>query len=483
MKSSVLRSFKNFRVFFFAFVCLGLYGIAANAEVALTVYNNDLGLVREVRQMDIQEGIHEVTLTDVAAQIDATSVRIKSLSDPATRVLEQNFRYDGLMLERMLVGFLNKPIHIVDRAGQEHEGMLIAIGQTTEPTINRPQSAGSNDLILIEDEKIVLVEGGPKQVLKPAVDESLVLIPTLAWQIAAKKSGKQDLELSYLTGGISWTADYTLVMTDKSDLADLSGWVTLNNRSGADYRDAKLKLVAGDVNRVVEAPVPMRRGREKMALYAMDEAAGQAFEERGFFEYHLYELQRSTDVLDNEQKQVELLTANGIKTERVYIYDYRRDAEKVAVELRFKNEEENNLGIPLPKGRIRMFSRDEDETMQFVGEAQIDHTPKKEKIELEVGKVFDMKAERKVMDAQDDKSFSSRTHTETIEVKLRNRKDEDVTIRVREYPGARHVGDWEIKKNSHEFEKKDAYTVEFPVPVPADSEVTLTYTFEQVWPD
>lgn len=455
--------------------------IPAFAEVALTVYNNDQGLVRETRTLTLDEGTHEVTLTDVAARIDTTSVKIKSLTDPATRVLEQNFRYDGLMLERMLVNFLDREIRIIDRAGIEHNGQLLAIGETTTPTIQRPNPATSNDLILLEQnqhgKKIVLVEGGPKQILVPAVDQSLVLVPTLAWLVNAEKAGEHTIELSYLTGGISWSADYTLVFTDESDKADLNGWVTLTNHSGADYLEAKLKLVAGDVNRVQEH-VPQR---EVYFAKAADVVAQGAFVERGMFEYHLYELQRPADVLNNEQKQVELLSAPGIQIERRYIYDVNRDAEKVSVELRFKNEEANQLGIPLPKGRIRTFSKDADETMQFVGEASIDHTPKDEKIELEVGKSFDLRGERRIVETKDSEMFGQRTHTETVEIKLRNHKDKAATIRVREQ-AAQGARNWEIVKSTHKYEKKDAFVVEFPIDVQPNGEVVLTYTIERSWP-
>ena len=452
------------------------YG-TATGETAITVYNSDLGLVRETRTIHLDEGIHEVALTDVAAQIDPTSVRIKSLTDPATRVLEQNFRYDGLMLERMLVNYLDKEIRLVDRAGQEHTGLLIAIGQTTTPTLHRPDGAGSNDLILLEDDKIVLIEGGPKQVLRPAVDPSLVLVPTLAWLVGTEEGGEHNLELSYLTSGISWSADYNLVTEDESDLADLLGWVTLNNRSGADYRDAKLKLVAGDVRR--EELRRGARGRDVLYAGAAVMEAAPAFEERGLFEYHLYELQRTTNVLDNEQKQVELLAANAINIERLYIFDANRDSKKVLVQLAFKNDEESNLGMPLPKGRIRMFSRDTDGTLQFVGEASIDHTPKDERIELEAGKTFDLRAERRIVDVKESKMFGRRTRTEFIEVKLRNHKEKDVTIRVREHVGG--AREWEITESTHDHEKKDIDTIYFPVTVEKDGESVLEYTIERTW--
>lgn len=454
-----------------------LFAAQTFAETALTVYNNDLALVRETRTLRIEKGISEVTLTDVAARIDATSVRIKSLTDPSTRVLEQNFRYDGLLLERMLVNYLDKSVRLIDRAGIEHSGILIAIGRTTTPTLPRPHEAGSNDLIMIENDRIVQIEGGPRQMLKPAIDESLVLVPTLAWLVQGETAGEHQLELSYLTGGMSWTADYTLVTGEENNLADLAGWVTLNNRAGADFRDATLKLVAGEVNRV--RPPQPRRGRRELNMKAAGVMMDEAFEERGLFEYHLYEMQRKTDVLDNEQKQVELLSAKGVEVQRNYIYDVQRDAEKISVELAFKNEKANQLGIPLPKGRIRTFSRDTDGSLQFVGEAAIDHTPKDEKIELEVGKSFDIRAERRVVDVKEDKTFRRRTRTETIEVKLRNHKEKDVTIRVREHVGR---NEWKITEKTHEFEKKDASTIDFLVDAPKDEEVILTYTIERSWP-
>lgn len=462
---------------------LAVLGISAiNAlsfgDTSLTIYNTDLGLIRETRNLTLRSGTHEIILTDVAARIDPTSVKIRSLTDPATRILEQNFRYDGLLLERMLVNYLDREIRIVDRKGNNHTGILLAIGQTATPILNRPNGAGGNDLILMENNSMVLIEGGPKQVVEPAVDDSLVLVPTLAWIADTQTEGDHQIELSYLSGGLSWSADYTLLVHEENELADLNGWVTLNNQSGADYRNTLLKLIAGDVHRE-QMGRTVRRGRE--ALYAgaaVIESDGLV--ERGLFEYHLYELQRHTDVLDNEQKQVELLAAQNITTPRTYIFDVGLDPEKVNVELKFKNEKENQLGMPLPKGRIRTFSRDADGTLQFVGEASIDHTPKDETVKLQVGKSFDLRGERKVLDVKDESNLWRRVHTETVEIKLRNHKTKKESIIVREHLGGR--GNWEIVKKSHAFEKKDQWTIEFPVEVNPDHESLLTYTVRYTRP-
>ncbi|HEX7519017.1 MAG TPA: DUF4139 domain-containing protein, partial [Candidatus Deferrimicrobium sp.] len=311
----------------------------------------------------------------------------------------------------------------------------------------------------------------------PEVPRDLIARPTLSWLLGAKESGRRELEALYLTNGMTWRADYVLVLGAGEDRADLSGWVTLDNRSGATFRNARLRLVAGDVNRVRE---DLGRRGYPAAKAAMAMEAAPQFKESELFEYHLYALSRPTDVKNNQSMQVGLLAAEGVPVKKEYVfsgadhyYRARQTGEiarnrKVPVFLLFRNDKASRLGMPLPKGIVRVYKRDREDAIQFVGENSIDHTPKDEKVRLMLGDAFDVLGDRKQTDW---KVVSANTYEAAYEISLRNHKKEGVTVRVVEpIPG-----EWKILDATHSHEKEDSGTAIFAVKVEPDQEVKLRY--------
>lgn len=435
--------------------------VSATEGVQLTVYNDNLAVVKDRRRMTIPSGQGLVKFSDVASQIDATSVHFESLSDPiGTQVLEQNYEYDLVNPTKLLDKYLDKEVMLLTKDQAIYTGTLL--------------SQAEGRVILRDSEGKLQVVTGGENLLKvelAGLPEGLITKPTLVWQTYSAKPGDQLCQVTYMTGGISWKADYVMVVDEKDTEVDLTGWVTLDNQSGATYKEARLKLIAGDVNRAPE-PRPMRKSR--MAVDAMGgpmEAAAPQFEEKAFFEYHLYTLQRPTTVGQAQTKQVQLLTAGDVPAKKIFIYDGSRTGKKVEVKMEFKNSEENHMGMPLPKGRVRAFKADSDGSLEFIGEDQIDHTPKDEQLRILLGNAFDIVGERNQLDHKE----VSRVVTEdTWEIKLRNHKKEAVTVTVSEP----QWGDWKVIKTSHPGKKKDAKTFEIPVDVPVDGEVVITYTVQ-----
>ncbi len=436
---------------------LGGLMIAAGSsarEVQLTVYNNDLGLVRDVRDLDLEAGRASVRVADVAAQIDPTSVHLKSLSrDEGITVVEQNYRYDLASPDRILERYLDERVEAVLEGGELHGGKLLSF---------------TNDQIVLEESgRISILQRAKIIDLRcPSLPEGLITKPTLVWDVEADKAGSQKAELSYLTTGISWHAEYVAVTNEDDTMADLAAWVSVDNRSGTDYPDARLQLIAGDVHRVQPEQPPRP---DMMAMEGVRRAAKVGFEEEAFFEYHLYTLPRAATVRDRETKQIALFAPTRTPVQKLYEYQPWQDEKKIRIVLQFENKEERSLGLPLPKGKVRTYKRDSHGGQQFVGEDRIDHTPKNEKVRLGLGNALDIVAERTV---KDQTRISERVYEQTIEVKFRNRKTEAVTIVAQD----RFWGDWEVKQSSHPATKKDAYTAEWSVPVGPDAETVLTYT-------
>lgn len=439
--------------------------IADQTEVALTVYSSNIGLVKEVREIELSNGEHELRFMDVAAQVIPATVHIKSLTGGHTvHLLEQNYEYDLLSPEKLLEKYVGQEVKLLDKnyyTGKEE--MVTAILLST---------AGS-PVYKVGDE---ISLGLPGRVILPRIPENLVARPTLVWRVRSHEPGRQRVEASYLTKQITWQADYVVVLSADERKADLSGWVTIDNKSGATYRNATLKLVAGDVHRVEEPQAVYQRG-----LLAAEAAAAPQFREEDFFEYHVYTLDRSTTVKDNQTKQLALFSATGIpvttrfilRGERGYFFTaYGPDAEiprqKVGAFLELTNTKGNHLGLPLPKGTVRVYKADNEGSLQFVGEDRIDHTPQDETVTVKMGNAFDIVGERK----QTEYKRVARNVTEVAwELTLRNRKEEGVTIRVDEAV----PGDWEVLTASHPYEKADAHTLRFDVAVPKEGEVTITY--------
>ncbi len=453
---------------------------AQSTGVELTVYNQNLALVRDLRDLVLKAGVNEIKFTEVAAQIDPTSVRFRSLTDPAgTSVLEQNYEYDVVGTAKLLQKYVDQPITVVTEDGTKYEGYLLS---------------GAQDLILGSS-----ASGGAVSVVKlstvreikfPSLPEGLLTKPTLVWKVQAEKAGTHQSEVTYMTSGITWYANYVVMVNEKDTGLSLNGWVTLDNQSGATYQDARLKLIAGDVNVVTSA----RDERVYAVPTAVPAPAGKQFVEQSFFEYHLYTLQRPATIKDRQTKQIEFASAPEVSATKFYVYDgaqmgswryyspitdqgYGTQSNpKVYVMLEFQNAASNGLGIPLPKGVVRVYKENPAGGAEFIGEDQIDHTPKDERILLHLGDAFDLVGERKQTNFL---RPGDRTIEESYEIKLRNHKDEAVEIRVVERMF--RWSEWTILQASHEYEKKDARTVEFRVKVPKDGEVTVTYTVRYRW--
>jgi hypothetical protein len=431
-------------------------------DVAVTIYNSNVGLVKDTRLIDFKPGIHELKFMDVAAKIDPTTVHIKSLINASSlNVLEQNYEYDLLNPQKLLEKYVGQKVQLATINPETKKEEIV------EATLLSTQ--GGN--IFQIGDKIHIGHYG--RVLLSRIPENLISQPTLVWMVENKLSKPQKVEASYLASGINWKADYVAVLNKLDTMTDLTGWVTIDNRSGATYRNALLKLVAGDIHRV-QAEMRMDHAR---TMAAAKEASPQ-FKEESFFEYHLYTLDRRTTIKDNQTKQMTLLDANRVPLKKLFVfsghpqYYYYQDQsstkQKVGVFLELENTKKNNLGTPLPKGTIRVYKEDKDGSLQFVGEDRIDHTPKDEKFKIKIGEAFDVVGERVQTDY---KRLGRNLFEVAFEVSLRNHKNEDIKVFVEEpIPG-----DWEMLSNTHPFEKLQAHLVRFDVPVAKDKEVKVKY--------
>ncbi len=439
---------------------------ADQTGMEVTVYNNGLGLVKDIRKVQIGQGQGELRFMDVAAQIMPVTVHVRSLNDPARfEVLEQNYEYDLMSEEKLLDKYVGKKIKLVeDREFQDRK-------EVVEATL----LSNNNGQIYQVGNEIYLGHPGIK--VLPEIPENLIAKPTLTWFYANQSPKPHQLEVSYLTNNLSWKADYVFVVGKDDNTGDLAGWVTIDNQSGAAYRDAVLKLVAGQVNRV-----PEFEGRAYMMADAAAPVASRAkaaFVEQAFFEYHIYDLQRKTTIKDNQTKQISLLEGSALTLQKEFIvaashgywtarYQGELPKEPVNVYIKFKNSKENNLGMPLPAGVMRLYKKDHQEKLQFIGEDRIEHTPKDEEVRLKLGEAFDVRAERV---QKDFKQITTQLYESEWEITLRNHKKEDIKVKLVEPL----YGSWQVIKNSHPYTKKDAQTIEFEVPVPKDKEVKVTY--------
>lgn len=433
-------------------------------KVEVTVYNNNLALVKDTRKVSLPKGEGELRFMDVASAILPVTVRVQSLGAAGRfKVLEQNYEYDLMDRNKLLDKFVGKTIRLIDRNPfQDRSDVVEAVLLSNNN--NQPVYQINGEIHL----------GHPGIHILPGLPDNLIARPTLMWLYASTGAETHDLEISYLTEGIGWKADYILVLDQKDEQGDLAGWVTVDNQSGAAYRDATLKLVAGEVNRLLDYPVEFEGANTR----AMSVKAA-AFAQEALFEYHIYDLQRPTTIKDRQTKQISLLEASGVKLEKTYeVYgqagyyqhNYRpRDpGQTVEVKVGFKNSEANRLGMPLPGGVMRFYKKDSKGQLQFIGEDRVKHTPRDENVSLKVGAAFDVVAERR----QTDFRQITRTLSESAwEIKLRNRKDEDITVRLVEPMPA----NWAMIQNSHDFVKKDAFTIYFDVRVPKDKEIPVTY--------
>ena len=473
------------------FILAGTFTQTAFAQPSLTIYNQNFAVVRDSVPLDLQSGVNSVRYANATAQVEPDSVILR---DPggkhSLQILEQNYRSDPVSQELLLSLFEGKTIDFqrVNRDGMPTEtirGKIVRSGYVPGGQFQQP----------IIDVNGKLQFSLPGQPLFPDLGDDTVLKPTLNWLLQSDKPGKFDAEVGYVTGGFDWSASYNLVSPEKGNEVDLVGWITMNNNSGKTFENAKIKLMAGDVNKIQPRMLtPMSSMAKSLAFNEAMEAP--AVTEKAFDEFHLYSIARPTTLHDRETKQVEFVHAEKIFAPTAYVYDgaanYRFYGElnydsgygtgdgnkKVAVMREFVNAETNHLGIALPAGKLRFYRRDDDGQLQFVGENEIDHTPRNETIRVTTGNAFDLVGERK----QTDFHVDTRAHTmdESFEIKLRNRKkDTPVDIRVVEH--LYRWNNWEITAKSDEFKKTDAQTIEFNVPVKPDEERTVTYTVHYSW--
>lgn len=440
---------------------------ADQQALSLTVYNTNTALVRDVRTLRLPVGNLELQFTDVASQIQPETVRIVSLT--AARqltVLEQNYRYDLLDPQKLFQYYVGKQITLVRRTTENNSTKEVPIKATLLSDNNGPIWQVGNEI----------VTGMPAdRYVFPALPPGLYSKPTLVWLLENRNAGEQKLEVDYITGSINWNADYVLTLPGEEAVADMSSWVTVSNSSGANFRNTRLQLVAGQVHQAVQAPRPMGR---MMAMEA--KAAAPGISEEGLSEYHLYTIQRPVTLPNNSSKQIAFVRAGGIKVQKTYeitgqtYYFYspymggEPSKELVEAHLKFKNSENNSLSVPLPAGVVRVYQADSNGRLQFAGEDRISHTPKDEDLNLNIGNAFDITAERKQTDFQ---NLGRDVFESAFQITIRNHKKEAVTVDANEPVN----GTWTVLQSNFKYEKTSAFSIKFQVPVPADGQSVLNY--------
>ncbi|MFT6059481.1 MAG: hypothetical protein ACJAS5_000914 [Lentimonas sp.] len=471
------------------------FAMVASAQPAITVYNENFGVVRDTVSLDLDAGLSDVSYSGVTAQLEPESVILRDPSGAvALSVVEQSYRGDPVDQQRLLQMFEGQSIRflkVVDGKEVIESGKIIRAPSiiTTKNQYGNPQQKDLEPIIQVDGELQTRLPGVP---LFPSLGDDSVLQPTLSWKLHSDRKAAFDAQLSYLTNGISWKSDYNLLLPEKGDAVTLTGWVSIENNTGKTFEDAKIKLIAGDVNKV-EPPQQLRR--EKVYAMAMTDSAGSPpqVEEKKFDEFHMYSLPLTATLRDRETKQVEFVRGENVQTTKLYVYEglkasyrgginlnqnYGQNGQTdVAIYRELENKKENGLGVPLPAGRMRFYRMDDDGQLEFTGENTIDHTPKNETIRVYLGNAFDILGERRRTNFY--KHPSRDMLRETFEVEIRNRSEETVTVKVVEplFRGS----NWEIQTPSQEFEKTDAQTIEFPVVVEADGTATVTYTVEYTW--
>lgn len=465
---------KNKYCIFCLAVLLVLSGIAAahpglesdledQIDVEVTVYNNNLGLIKDTRKVILPVGQGELRFMSVASHIIPVTVHAKSLNDPqGFNVLEQNYEYDLMNADKLLDKYVGKKIKIIDwNKFQDRKETVEAVLLSN----NQGQIYKINDEIFL---------GHPGIKVLPELPENLIAKPTLVWLYDNTSRKAHNLEVSYLTKNITWKADYVLILNQKDTSADISGWVTLDNKSGTTYKEARLKLVAGEVHKVEDKFVG-----KLYAVEARPKARAPEFKEKGFFEYHIYDLQRKTTIKNNQTKQLRLLEPSNIGVEKEFLvygsktyftrrYREQKPKQPVNVNIQFKNAKENNLGMPLPAGVMRLYKEDDGGSLQFIGEDRIEHTPKDEDVKLKIGEAFDVAAERIQTDYR---QITKGLHESEWEIKLKNHKAEEITVGIVEPL----FGNWSVVSSSHPYKKVDAFTIRFDVKIPKDEKVKVTY--------
>ena len=422
--------------------------VALIRDTEITVYNDNLALIKEKRKLDLKIGVHSVEYTNVTSQIDPTSVLVEDPINKKTAVLEQQYGYDLVSSSNLLDRYVGKEIKVTDMEGKIDTGKLLS---HDEKRIVLESNDGS--VVALEASKVNF-----------STASGILTKPTLVWQIYSSTAGERDLFISYLTGGLSWKANYIVKVNADYTEADIKSWVSVDNKTGTNFENAKLKLVAGDINRILSS---QPRNVEYKASLATPKGS---FKEGTLFEYHLYTLEKPTNLKNNQIKQLSLLSADSMPLRKELVFDGQRD-DKIRIIIHIDNSEVKGLGIPVPKGIIRVYGDDLEGQLQFLGEDQIDHTPKNKEIKLTVGHSFDVIGKRTQTNYE---RVSNDLERISYNIELNNSKSEaqDVTIVEHFY------GDWQIIDSSDKYEKTDAFTIEFRISVPANVKKTISYTVE-----
>ncbi|MBN1300124.1 MAG: DUF4139 domain-containing protein [Melioribacteraceae bacterium] len=442
---------------------LGLITSTAGSDrksVSVTVYNQNLGVIKDIRTFEIQKGLSTLSLAEVAEYIDPTSVHINFEGS----VLEQNYRYDLVNMNKILNKYIDKTISLFNKEGDMLEGKLLS-------------AFGSQIVLQKNDGGLTMIPDiNDYRLTVGTLPEGLITKPTLVWTIESEKNGEQDVEVTYQTGGMNWHAEYVALLNEDDSGLDLNSWVSIDNNSGTTFKDAKLKLIAGDVNLVSDQRGVYINGLKREAAYTAQ--ADEQFAEQEFFEYHIYTLQRPATLSNNETKQISLFEAGNVKAEKKFYYKSANyyggtNKGKVSVILEFRNGKAEGLGVPMPKGKVRVYKSD-GESIEFIGEDLIDHTPLKEDVKLKIGEAFDLVVEEK---QTENNKISNRVYEKAWEITFKNRKKEDVVVNV-----DKHLGlGWTVLNSSFNFEKTDAQNISFKIPVKADDETILKFKIRFVY--
>ncbi len=503
-----------FRLFAVGSSLIPAIAAAAADSPALTIYNQNFAVVRDTLPVDLKAGVNEIKFNDTTAHLETDSVILRDPTGKvALQVLEQNYRNDPISQERLLSLYEGKTIDFETDLGWGQKkivtGKIIRSGyvppsQQAMQRYGQPYYQSQMTMATTTQQPIIEVDGKlqfslPGRPIFPALADDTILKPQIAWKLNSDKAAKLDAELAYVTGGMSWEADYNIVAPEDSDKLEVVGWVTMDNQSGKTFENAKIKLMAGDVSKIQRGRGDYGYlGNEELAVTAS--AAAPAVTEKAFEDYHLYTLPRPATLHDRESKQVEFIRASNVQSQKVYVYDglkidwnryrgygmenLRNNQElgaemdtKVAIMREFKNSEANHLGMPLPKGKVRFYKQDKDKQLEFTGENTIDHTPRDETVRIYTGNAFDLAGERRRI------FFKSDSHDhwidEGFEIKLRNHTKEQAEIRVVEHMF--RWSTWDITEKSDTFLKTNAQTMEFRVQVKPDEEKTIHYTVHYSW--
>ncbi len=469
-----------------------LLAVSAGAAPSLTIYNQDFAVVRDVVPLNLKPGVNALTYPGATAQVEPDSVILR---DPtgvhSLQILEQNYRNDPVTQELLLSLFEGKTLNFAHEYSLNNTTTTKLISGRVVRSGYVPGGGSEQPIIEVNGQLQFSLPGEPRF---PSLGDDTVLHPAFNWLLQSDVPGKFDAEIGYVTGGFSWSASYNLVAPETGDNVDLLGWITLKNESGKTFTDARIKVLAGEVNKIQ----PMFRrsfGAAPVAMALSAPSGEPAVTEKAFDEYHLYSIARPTTLRDRETKQVEFVSATGVHAPVIYQYDGADEGfrfygnlnwdqgfgtqsnKKVAILREFVNAETNQLGMPLPAGKLRFYRRDDDGQLEFTGENTIDHTPRNETIHLTTGNAFDLVGERKQSDFHVD--TTAKWLDESFEISLRNRKKTPVTIRVVEH--LYRWSNWTLTAKSDNFKKTDAQTIQFDVPVAPDQERKVTYTVHYTW--